>query len=425
MKNRLLAFSLLFAVVAGIALIGLSGAILAVGAPLLLYILASWLWRPQPEVSATRVLGATRVVPGTPVAVTVTVANKGQELREVVVWDEVPAGLAIMDGEARASTTLAAGEEFSWTYSVGGERGTFEFAPITVEVAGDFPLRSQRVRFPVPQELVTLPDHRSLSRIPVAPRRMLVYSGTLPSRTGGEGTEFFDVRLHDSRGPARHINWRLTARRPGDVYVNEYQEERVADIGIILDARARAYPARRGRSLFEYAASASASLADILLDQGNRVGFLAYGLSLDWTTPGFGRVQKQRVLTRLARVEPGESYVFERLDAIPDRLLPAGSQLVIVSPLGPDDMQAVLRLRMMRYSVLVVSPDPLAYAAVPNPDSAEAAGMRIARAGRRVMLQRLRHAGIPVIDWDTAKPFDATVSAALGRIQAAWRRWAQ
>ena len=422
MRNQLAALSLLLSAVLVISLLALSGAILLVAVPLLLYLLASWLWAPEVSLEVHRDLSAHRVGPGTEVTVTVTVRNNGESLRELVLTDGVPPGLTVTTGKQRMMTALAADAQAVFSYTVAGDRGSFEFGPIVAEAAGDFPLRGTRHAFDIRQELVTLPNHRALSRIPIAPRRMLVYSGILPSRTGGEGTEFFDVRLHDGRGPARHINWRLSARRPGEVYVNEFQEERVADIGIILDARARTYPQTHGRPLFEYAASAAASLADVLLDQGNRVGFLAYGLSLDWTTPGFGRAQKQRLLTRIARISTGQSHVFFRLDAIPDRLLPAGSQLIVVSPLAPEDVDSIARLLAIGYAVLVVSPDPVSYVPGADPAPVEVAARRIAVAERRVLIHRLRHAGIPVVDWNTRTPFDAAVSGALGQIQAAWRR---
>ncbi|MBU8912854.1 MAG: DUF58 domain-containing protein [Spirochaetales bacterium] len=417
MRNQLAAYSALLTFIIALGLLALSGSVLLAATPLLLCLLAADLFRQPTRISVSRDLSASRVGPSTAVEVTVTVVNEGGALREVILTDRVPPGLTVVDGRPTALVTLRPGAQFSFSYSISGDRGSFEFDLVLVEVAGDFPLRKRRHGFSIPQELVTLPDHRALSRIPIAPRRTLVYAGSLPARRGGEGTEFFDVRLHAGQGEPRRINWRLSARRPGELYVNEFQEERVADIGIILDARLRAYPSTVAQPLFEYAANAAASLADVLLDQGNRVGFLAYGISIDWTAPGFGKVQKQRILTRIARVSPGESSVFFKLDEIPDRLLPGGSQLILVSPLTPDDAAPIIRLTALRYAVLVVSPDPISY-------QAAVAGMacRIARAERLVLIHRLKHAGIPVVDWDTRFPFETAVSGAIGQIQSAWRR---
>jgi uncharacterized protein (DUF58 family) len=433
-KNQLAGYSALLAFIIVLGLLALSGYVLLAATPLLVYLLAANLFRGEPNLRVTRHLSASRVNPGTTVEVTVAMINEGPALREVVVTDHVPPGLIIFAGHPTASITLRTGAEFEFSYSVTSDRGSFEFDLTTVEIADDFPLRMRRHQFHTPAELVTLPGHRALSKIPIAPRRTLVYAGTLPARRGGEGTEFFDVRLHGGRGEPRHINWRLSARRPGEIYVNEFQEERVADIGVILDARLRSYPSTIGQPLFEYSANAAASLADALLDQGNRVGYLAYGLSLDWTAPGFGKVQKHKILTRMARVSPGDSFVFFKLDEIPDRLLPAGSQLVIVSPLTPDDAAPLIRLAALRYVVLVVSPDPVSYqvaerthmgadtTAADEAGSSMTAAARIARAERRVLIHRLRHAGIPVVDWDTHLPFETAVAGALGHIQSAWRR---
>ena len=433
MRNQLAAYGALFTFIVIMGLLALSGSILLAATPLLLYLVAANLSVEPARITVTRQLSASRVGPGTPVEVSLTITNEGSSVREAVVTDLVPPGLTIVAGRPSAAITLRGGTQFSFSYSITGDRGSFEFDLSTVDVAGDFPIRKRRYEFHTPMELVTLPNHRALSKIPIAPRRTLVYAGSLPARQGGEGTEFFDVRLHGGRGEPRHVNWKLSARRPGEIYVNEFQEERVADIGIILDARLRAYPPTRGHSLFEFAANAAASLADVLLDQGNRVGYLAYGLSLDWTAPGFGKVQKQRILTRIARVSPGESFVFYKLDEIPDRLLPSGSQLVIVSPLTPDDAKPIIRLASLRYVVLVVSPDPVSYELADETGAAHggsqtresasaATARRVARAERKVLIHQLKHAGIPVVDWDTAFPFEAAVAGALGQIHSAWRR---
>lgn len=416
MRNQLFAFTLLFVFVLMLGLLSLSGSVLAAGIPLLLYLLASDLLSGPTRVLVSRRLGATRVGPSTPIKVSVTLSNEGGPVRELVVSDSVPAGLRIVDGSPGCSVSLRAGAEYEFSYTVAGERGSYEFSDLRIESAGDFPVRASVRIERIPQELVSLPNHRALSRVPIAPRRTLVYAGSLPAGRGGEGTEFFDVALHGGTGRPRHINWRLSARRPDEVYVNTYQQERVADVGIILDARARAYTGDSGRQLFDAAATAAASLADVLLDKGNRVGFLAYGISLDWTAPGFGKVQKRRILTRIARLEPAESAVFFALDEIPERLLPPGSQLILVSPLTPDDAAPVMRLAALRYAVLVISPNPLpTEAAVPD-------ALRFARAERSVLAHRLRHRGIPIVDWHTEHSFESAVTSSMGQIRALWRR---
>lgn len=422
MKHPLLAVTLLLVILVTTALVTLSGTILLVGTPLLLVLLGSWLLAPEHvELAVTRRLARERANPDEPVAVRVTVENRGDDLAEILVADRPPDGVRVIEGSPTAIGALASGERLELTYTVAGTRGSYEFESVLLESGGDLMLRPRRELARVEHELVILPDNRALSRIPIAPRRTLVYAGTNPAHQGGEGTEFFDIREHSGAESLRHVNWRASARHPETLFVNEFQQERVADVAILLDCRLPAYPGGATDPLFEASTSAAASLADVTLDAGNRVGYLGYGVSLDWLSPGFGRVQKHRLLNRLARAYPGESHVFSRLEAIPERLFPAGSQIIIVSPLAQDDPRDLERLVAYGYAVMVVTPDPTPR--LPDdlePEIREAA--RIVRLQRAVLLRRLRHVGIAVVDWDTRGSFEEAVARSMGGILAAWRR---
>jgi uncharacterized protein (DUF58 family) len=258
--------------------------------------------------------------------------------------------------------------------------------------------------------------------LPIRPRRTNVYSGTIPARLGGPGVEFFGVREYERGDPPAWINWNISARYPQKLYSNEFEQERVADVGIVLDGRLRTNVLCEGKSLFEYSIQAAASLAETFLEQGNRVGLLLYGHYLQWTFPGYGKIQRERILQALTRAEPGESLVFADLGNIPTQLFPARSQIVLVSPLVSGDYDILLQLRARGYQVMVISPDPvgfeLAYlSALPEVTLAG----RIVRLERAILLQKLRHTGVQVIDWDVAKPFDQVGSVALGR-PLAWFR---
>jgi uncharacterized protein (DUF58 family) len=274
----------------------------------------------------------------------------------------------------------------------------------------------RRQSFPVRGQLFILPPVTRIRRIAIRPRRTNVYSGTIPARLGGPGVEFFGVREYERGDPPAWINWNISARHPQGLYSNEFEQERVADVGIVLDGRLRTNIPRDGHSLFEYSVQAAASLADTFLAQGNRVGLLLYGKYLHWTFPGYGKIQRERILQMLARAEPGESQVFADLGHIPTQFFPAHSQIVLVSPLGPSDYVKLLQLRARGYQVMVISPDPVRFemAYLPKRPESELAG-RIVRMERSMLLQKLKHAGVQVLDWDVAKPFDQVGSGTLGR----------
>ena len=116
-------------------------------------------------------------------------------------------------------------------------------------------------------------------------------------------------------------------------------------------------------SLFEHSVLAAGSLADALLQQGNRVGLLVYSQYLHWTLPGYGKLQRERILQALAGAAPGASQIFDGLQYLPTRLFPAESQIVLVSPLVEDDYLTLVQLRARGYQVMVVSPDPVGFEA--------------------------------------------------------------
>jgi uncharacterized protein (DUF58 family) len=211
------------------------------------------------------------------------------------------------------------------------------------------------------------------------------------------------------------------ARHPRALFTNEFEQERVADVGLILDARQRSYIASNEVSLFEHAVSAAAALAETLLNDGNRVGMFIYGRVIDWTFPGYGKVQKERIMQALIRARTDNHPVFERLENLPTRLFPSHSQLIFISPLLDDDWQTLFRLRAHGYQVMVISPDPVRFEGemlTSHPDFE--AGRRIANLERAVILRKLRQTGIQVINWHVNIPFHHMASSSLIR-RPFWR----
>jgi uncharacterized protein (DUF58 family) len=164
---------------------------------------------------------------------------------------------------------------------------------------------------------------------------------------------------------------------------------------------------------------AAASIADALLNQGNRVGLLLYASYLGWTFPGYGKVQRERILHALANAKTGESQVFSDLVHLPARLFPPESQIVLVSPLSEDDLKPLVQLRAQGYEVMVLSPNPVKFelSHLPANETIQLAG-RVIRMERALLLQRMGRAGIHVLDWDVTEPFDLFMKRRLGRSPA-------
>jgi uncharacterized protein (DUF58 family) len=417
MRRFLLLCGLLYGLVL-LGLVSLSGEVLVLAIPLVVYLGAALLWRPErPQMRASRSLSASRVSEGDQVVVRLSVINEGEGLEEVVIADVVPPGIELVDGEPEALTSLAAGETVELKYTVRGKRGLFRFRDVQV-TAGDFlNLVQWQATLSSPAQFLVMPAVAQLRRVTIRPLRTRATAGPVPARQGGSGVEFYGVREYQPGDALRWINWRASTRHPRSLFTNEFEQERIADVGLILDARQRSDVASSGEALFESAVRATAALADAFLNDGNRVGLLVYGGFVDWTFPGYGRVQRLQILEALARAETGESMVFESLDYLPTRLFPAKSQIVLVSPLCPDDWGHLVRLRARGYQLLVISPDPVTFEARSSgPEPIWELATRMARLERTLLLRRLRHAGIQVVDWQVDKPFDQVVHGAIGRV---------
>ena len=428
-RSLLLGFITYGLLLAGIAT--MSGQLIALALPFVVYLLVGYFFTPDEiKLEATRHLSAERTSPNTNVIVTVTITNHGSDLEEVLLEDVVPADLAIRPDTDPSSplrpnrhlVRLAKKASYTFAYTVSGPRGGYGFEYVRAYVNDHLRVISREVRVEAKGQLFVFPPVIRLQHVTIRPRRTRVYAGTIPARAGGSGTEFFGVREYQQGDSPRIINWRLSAHEEDVLYANEFQQERVADVGIVLDGRLRTNEFAHGHSLFEYSVQAVAALADALLTQGNRVGMLVYAAFLRWSLPGYGKVQRERILHSLAHARPGGSDVFADLEHLPTRLFPPESQIILISPLHEDDFSPLVQLRAQGYQILVVSPNPVKFelSYLPNNRNVELAG-RVIRMERAMLLQKVQRASIQVLDWDVAEPFDLVVKRMLSR-PPAWLR---
>jgi uncharacterized protein (DUF58 family) len=398
-----IALSLIF-----IGLFTLNGMMLALALPFVIY-LGAHLVFPAPEIDLVieRRMSAERIGPNQPATITVTVTNQGATLEDLVVEDRLSPSLSLLNGSPRHLLRLEHEQSQTWEYTVSGERGYYDFSSIEVEARSPLGLMQTRQTLPTQGQLLVLPPLMKLKNIQIRPRKTRVYSGEIPTRNSGLGIEFYGVRDFQQGDSPAWINWLLSAKHPERLFSNEFEQERVSDVGIILDGRAEAHLISEEQSIFEYAVSATAALSNTFIAQGNRVSFLHYGEFLQWTFPGYGKYQLERILRALTQVETGNSIVFSYLKFLPTRIFPPQSQIVLVSPLLPNDVKPLLQIRGYGYRVLVISPDRIAYesATLPRKDQTQLAA-RILTLERKILLRELMQGGVRVVNWDVSQPFD-------------------
>jgi uncharacterized protein (DUF58 family) len=409
---------LLVGLIFGSVLFGLatlnSGALI-LSIPLLAYLFAAITERPEEiHLAVSREIFPDHAPQGTPLTVKLTVTNEGRALDEVVIEEILPYGVERIAGQVATVTSLAARAKLELEYSVRAQRGQYEAYELLVCARDPADLFDLTVAYRSGPRLVIHPRYPKLDRIKVRPPQTRGFAGPIAARQGGIGIDFYGIREYQSGDPQRQINWRLTARHQRALFTNVYEQERVADVGLILDARQRMDIASPHGSLFEHAVQATAALAESFLADGNRVSLLVYGSGAVRVFPGYGRVQKDRILKALARATPGQNYALDSLAYLPTRFFPAKSQLVFISPLAAEDMGVLIKMHAQGYAVIVISPDPVSFITSDTAD-VSSTPYRFAWAERGFMLQQIRRSGVQVVNWRVDQPFEAVVRNALAR----------
>lgn len=404
-----------------IALATTNGGLLVLAIPFIIYLLLGlWSLPEKIELEITRSMDSERVNPNDLVRVEIFVRNRGAEAVEVLIEDQIPEGVVMHSGSPRQLVMLPGNGEKMFEYVISASRGTYHFDGLRVKVGDALGLMRHAEVAPVQGQLYVVPNVLRLKRVAIRPRRTRLYTGNIPARVGGSGTEFFGVRNYQPGDPPRAINWRASARHSG-MYSNEFQQERVTDVGIVLDARRQANVFAGDRSMLDHSIMAAAALTDVFLSQGNRVGMLIQSSTLSWSYPGYGKVQRERIMRTLMGAHLGDSQVVMSLPRLLFGKFSVDSQIVLVSPLITDpliadDLDVVLHWRARGYQVLVIIPDPVSFELSRLPVSAEKdlAG-RMVHLERRTALNRLLHAGVQIVEWNVEMPFDQAVSPYLSR----------
>ncbi len=408
--NRVISLSVL---AFGLILLGLgimNSNFLVLALPVVVYVLTGLIYGPHsPQISAERSFSARRVAPGMAVTVKVTLTNLGEKLEQVWVKDALPAGLEKLSGTMGCLVSLEAGERKSFEYAVRAQRGSYRFAALQAFTSDILGLVRRTLPLNLGGTVAVLPDLRRIPTIPLHPQQTRGYPGTIPARLGGTGIAFFGVREYQVGDSMHQVNWRASARHPHMLYSNDFEQERAADVGLILDCRRESYLATARENMFEHAVIATASLAQSFLNEGNRVGLVQYGQYVAWTFPGYGKIQRERIMAALAQATPGISLV-DHLEHLPVRFFPPRSQIILVSPIQNKDLEVLFNFRSRGYALMVISPNPIAFelANLPNRAAVRMAG-RIARLERAVLLSQLQQANIRVLDWDVRMPFEQAV----------------
>jgi len=358
---------------------------------------------PEPELSVERHVSDTDPAPGERVRVTLTVENEsGATLPDLRFADDVPAGLAVVEGTARHTTALRPGKRASIAYEFEAVRGRHEFDSLTV-VTRDLSGASRRVAREATERstVVCRPTYEDRT----APLGDLAtqLTGGQPVSATGDGIAFHSLREYRTGDPLGSVDWNRFAKE-GELATRRFDQPRTVKVVVLVDARAAAYvTAGDGHPAVDTCVHAAGALVGGLADADCHVGLAALSPRDCWVPPASGRTHRERLLDTLTTHDafgwrppseggddPSDEDGFDRLLT----RLSGDAQVVVCSPVVDDRPVEVARALDARgHDVTVASPDVTA---------ADSAYRRFAATERRIRLDECRRSGVPVVEWADA-----------------------
>jgi uncharacterized protein (DUF58 family) len=238
------------------------------------------------RLSLTRTMAPARVTAGAPVRVRLELVNRARTgTRVLLTEDRVPPALGA--SPRFVLTGIPRGRATAVSYPLRpAARGRYPVGPATLRLADPFGMCEVTRAFSTADPLVVVPRTWPLG--PVRAGGRWAGAGTGPSPSGNSvvaGEEDTAPREYRHGDDLRRVHWRATARR-GELMVRQDEQPRQRRATVLLDTRRNAHRGEDTGSSFEWAVSATASIAVALVEQRYAVRLLCDGRATVWSTPG-------------------------------------------------------------------------------------------------------------------------------------------
>ena len=233
------------------------------------------------------------------ICVRIEISNESnRKLGNVEVHELIPDTINLERGVSRIWTQLRVLEKLEVQLGFPSPtRGHYPVGPVILRARDPFELYLVEAKADS-EVLSIMPRPERIRGAELRPRHLGPWPGTIPARTLGPGMEFYNMRGYVSGDDPKRINWKASARHRR-LIINETEAERVTDVMVVLDTDVTFYEAAEAE-LFERGVRAAASIARLLLKQGNRVGMILQGEERGIVAPAFGKRHERNILFLLA-----------------------------------------------------------------------------------------------------------------------------
>jgi uncharacterized protein (DUF58 family) len=201
------------------------------------------------------------------------------------IIDEIP--VQFQNRNFLLETVLNNSEEQSLVYNLRPvERGEYLFHDVNVYVKSPLGLVVRRIIGAGEQMVKVLPSYLQLRQY-----ELLAYSNNLSEagsrriRKIGHSLEFEQIKEYVAGDDIRSINWKATARRGGELMVNNYTDERSQQVYCIIDKGRVMKMPFEGMTLLDYAINASLVLSKVALIKQDKAGLVTFAENIGHFLP--------------------------------------------------------------------------------------------------------------------------------------------
>lgn len=348
------------------------------------------------------------------VGVSLRITNNGKKNICIIASDPERDEIQILEGSLTTATALAPGEEIDMHYVFESMRGHYMWHNHSLMVSDPFGTHLGTVHVSTEEEFFLQPNYKKIRPFEIHPWRTLSSPGSIPTRMAGSGTEFRGVREYQPGDPLKTLDWRLTAKHPHKFFTREFEEEKTADIIFIVDGRENAELQYENKSLFEIELRSIASLSDMFLHQGHRVGLYTVGENILKTPPAYGKKQLYKILNCLSRAKVDSENSRSSLEALTLERFSPKAILFVFSPFNYSDVLFYRTLRSNGLQVVLICADPFDFAFQKSDvNKTDILALRAAKIEKRLNLRLLSQLSVVVIDWEVTQPLPALIKKAL------------
>jgi uncharacterized protein (DUF58 family) len=246
-------------------------------------------------------------------------------------WLEVEDHSNLPDYAVGRVTYASSRETLGWrTQGTCTRRGLYTLGPTSLRSGDPLGLCSVEINLPDSAVLLVLPPVLPLPHIKIAAGGR-AGEGRQLRRDALETTVSVEtVREYVPGDPRQAIHWPTSARK-GELFVRQFDHLPSADWWIFLDLEASVQAGSGAESTEEHGVILAASLADLGIRQGHRIGLVTCGEELTWLPPRHSSDQLMDILHALALVHAGQCRLVDLLTEA-QHTIRRGASLILITP---------------------------------------------------------------------------------------------